>query len=149
MSPSHSLMRLSKELNIPQRCLEAVSQKQFTVHYFRGFTGIGCCPVNSSLWQLHCNCCDDLILAGSPHTNDLCHCPECDLQACSACVRNERCFICRCYESDEGNAFEPSCLREELLFEAYERSMRARRLYDFLSKHHAAHYCSGCCYKSD
>ena len=83
VSPSHSLMRLSKELNIPQRCLEAVSQKQFTVHYFRGFTGIGCCPVNSSLWQLHCNCCDDLILACSPYTNDLCNCPECDLQACS------------------------------------------------------------------
>ena len=122
---SESLMALGKALNIPQRCLSAVSERQFVIHYSRGNTDVGCYPMGSPLHQLHCNCCDDHILADSPYTNDIYHCRYCDLHACSACLQNEMCFICRYYDDDREEAFEPSCKREELLQEVYDRSSDA------------------------
>ena len=107
-----SLTKLCAYLNVPQRCLVAVSELSFTITYFQGKTCPGTYPCNSYLWEQHCGVCDDLL-----HYYTRRECFLCSVHCCRRCLVDAQCWPC----VTEDAAYQPRCLRDELLNEAYER----------------------------
>ena len=108
-----NLKMLAHKLAVPQRCVLFEGPYSFCVVSFRGSTCPGCYPVNSYLWDNHCNICDDEVVLQS-------RCWECGVASCGECfipMTDAACWLCR----SEADNYIPRCPREHLLGEAYER----------------------------
>ena len=105
-----TLKSLARQVRVPQRCIAVAGAHVFVIVPFQGATAPGCYPMNSCLYDRHCNICDDEVAI-------LERCCQCGILTCSECFEDAVCWICR---SDADN-YIPCCRRERLLDEVYQR----------------------------
>ena len=131
------MKEIAMQLDVPQRCIVAIvhspqssdapptapmfhcenSPAPFRIVLFQGCMMPGCFPVNSKMWDEHCNICDD---KGVLFTE----CSTCGVHCCKNCLWSslveftvvERCWLCRSGEED----YIAANARQELLNEAYD-----------------------------
>ena len=114
----HMFTELAAKVGVPQRNLAICTQSRtfLVLSQMQGKYTPGNFPVNSSLWDLLCFCCDDIETVSKPFLSDGENdCPVCTpgVPLCEKCADRElqMCFLC--YSCLPG--WSPQTKREQLL----------------------------------